>query len=214
MTPLDLLHALHRHPSLAFRREGEALRVLPRVPEEARPTLSRHKAALLQALEDGERVEAAALLRDPHRLAALLAHVLEGEAPVVLTGYYEGPPTRYLVAVDRLTPYLAQASRHLPAPHRLHLAPTTGGWALDWREGWEVALEARAGGTRYVLLLPALEARAWVEAAREGLVLEALATWTPGDAPREGAGLPVGVFAGKRHGLEGRFSPLTRGGGR
>ncbi|BDG26530.1 hypothetical protein TthSNM66_11660 [Thermus thermophilus] len=188
MSPLTLLHALHRHPTLAFRREGGGLRVLPRVPEEARPVLGHFKPALLRALEEGERLEASTLLRDPHRLAALLAHALGGEAPVVLTGYYEGPPTRYLVAVDRLTPYLAQASRHLPAPRRLHLAALDGRWAVDVVGGWEVALEARAGGTRYVLLLPALEARAWVEAAREGLVLHAVSVWRPGEAPAMATG--------------------------
>lgn len=184
MTPLALLHTLHAHPSLTFHRVGEGLRVLPRVPEEARPVLAHFKPALLRALEEGERLEAATLLRDPHRLAALLAHALGGEAPVVLTGYYEGPPTRYLVAVDRLTPYLAWASRHLPAPRRLHLGPTTGGWALDWREGWEVALEARVAGMRYLLLLPAVEAWDWLEAAGKGLAFpEEVRVWWPGKPP-------------------------------
>lgn len=184
MTPLALLHTLHAHPTLTFHRVGDGLKGLPRVPEEARPVLGRFKAALLRALEEGERLEAATLLRDPHRLAALLAHALGGEAPVVLTGYYEGPPTRYLVAVDRLTPYLAWASRHLPAPRRLHLGPTTGGWALDWREGWEVALEAVAAGTRYLLFYPEHGARGWLEAAREGLALHGVSVWRPGAAPR------------------------------
>lgn len=189
MSPLALLHALHEHPTLAFRREGEALRVLPHVPEEPRPALVHFKPAILRALEEGERLEAATLLRDPHRLAALLAHALGGEAPVVLTGYYEGPPTRYLVAVDRLTPYLAWASRHLPAPRRLHLAPTTGGWALDWREGWEVALEARVAGTRYLLLLPAVEAWDWLEAAGKGLAFPKEArVWRPGKPPTTATG--------------------------
>ncbi len=184
MTPLDLLHALHAHPSLTFRRVGEGLRVLPRVPEEARPVLGRFKPAVLQALEDGEQVEAATLLQDPHRLACLLAHALEGEAPVVLTGYYEGPPTRYLVAPGDLTPYSAWASKNSPPPWRLHLAPTTGGWALDWREGWEVALEAVAAGTRYLLFYPEHGARGWLEAARAGLALHGVSVWRPGTAPR------------------------------
>lgn len=189
MTPLALLHALHEHPTLTFHRVGEGLRVLPHVPEEARPVLGHFKPALLRALEEGERVEAATLLWDPHRLAALLAHALGGEAPVVLTGYYEGPPTRYLVAVDRLTPYLAWASRHLPAPRRLHLAPTTGGWALDWREGWEVALEARVARTRYFLLLPSPQAWDWVEAAGKGLALpEEVRVWRPGEPPTTATG--------------------------
>ncbi|WP_244454840.1 hypothetical protein [Thermus thermophilus] len=184
MSPLTLLHTLHAHPSLTFHRVGDGLRVLPRVPEEARPVLGHFKPALLRALEEGERLEASRLLRDPHRLAPLLAHVLGGEGPVVLTGYYEGPPTRYLVAVDRLTPYLAWAA----LPRRLHLAALDGRWAVDVVAGWEVALEARAGGTRYVLLLPALEARAWVEAAREGLVLHAVSVWRPGEAPAMATG--------------------------
>lgn len=184
MSPLALLHALHAHPSLTFHRVGEGVKVLPRTPEEPRPALVHFKPAILRALEEGERLKASTLLRDPHRLAALLAHALGGEAPVVLTGYYEGPPTRYLVAVDRLTPYLAQASRHLPAPHRLHLGPTTGGWVIDLVRGWGVALEARAGGTRYLLFLSALEAQAWLEAAGKGLVLHEVSLWRPGEAPR------------------------------
>lgn len=189
MTPLALLHALHAHPSLTFHRVGEGVKVLPRTPEEPRPVLVHFKPAILRALEEGERLEAATLLRDPHRLAALLAHALGGEAPVVLTGYYEGPPTRYLVAVDRLTPYLAWASRHLPAPRRLHLAPATGGWALDWREGWEVALEARVAGMRYLLLLPAVEAGDWLEAAGKGLGLpEEARVWRPGEEPTTATG--------------------------
>jgi len=104
---VDLLHALHENSGLYLYRVGGRLGLTPNPPEEARLTLSRYKPALLRALEEGERLEASMLLRDPHRLAALLAHAMGGEAPVVLTGYYEGPPTRYLVAVDRLTPYLA-----------------------------------------------------------------------------------------------------------
>ncbi len=189
MTALDLLHALHAHPSLTLHRVGEGLKVLPRVPEEARPVLGHFKPALLRALEDGEKVESSRLLSSPFRLAALLAHALGGEAPVVLTGYYEGPPTRYLVAVDRLTPYLAWASRHLPRPRRLHLSPTTGEWAVDWREGWEVALEARVAGMRYLLLLPAVEAWDWLEAAGKGLGLpEEVRVWRPGEEPTTATG--------------------------
>ncbi len=78
---LALLHTLHENPALAFRRVGEALKVIPAVPPEARPVLAHFKAALLQALEDGEGVEARALLSSPFRLAALLAHALGVEAP-------------------------------------------------------------------------------------------------------------------------------------
>ncbi|BCP97789.1 hypothetical protein TthHB5008_08900 [Thermus thermophilus] len=179
---VDLLHALHENSGLYLYRVGDRLGLAPNPPEEVRLTLSRHKLALLRALEEGERVEAAALLRDPHRLAALLAHALGGEAPVVLTGYYEGPPTRYLVAVDRLTPYLAWAA--LPLPRRLHLAALDGRWAVDVVGGWEVALEAVVAGTRHVLLYPEDGARGWLEAARAGLALHEVSVWRPGAAPR------------------------------
>ncbi len=124
---LALLHTLHENPGLAFRRVGEALRVIPAVPPGAR-VLAHFKAALLQALEDGERVEARALLSSPFRLAALLAHALGVEAPLVLTLYArEGEtPRRYLVPLGNLTPYSAWAGKNSPPPWRLHLSPTTG----------------------------------------------------------------------------------------
>jgi hypothetical protein len=182
---LTLLHTLHENPSLAFRRVGEGLRVVPAVPPEARPVLARFKAALLQALEDGERVEARALL-SPFRLAALLGHALGVEAPLVLTLYArEGEdPRRYLVPLGNLAGHALWADRNLPPPRRLHLSPTTGDWALDVRGGWEVAVEAMAGGVHYLLLLPALEARAWLEAAGKGLVPpEELRVWRRGEKP-------------------------------
>ncbi len=189
MTALDLLRALHAHPSLTLHRVGEGLKVLPRVPEEARPVLSRHKTALLRALEGGERVEARALLSSPWRLAALLAHALGVEGPVVLTLYEEGEPRRYLAPGGNLAPQLAWADRNLPHPRRLHLSPTTGEWAVDWREGWEVALEARVAGMRYLLLLPAVEAWDWLEAAGKGLGLpEEVRVWRPGEEPTTATG--------------------------
>jgi hypothetical protein len=84
---LALLHTLHENPSLAFRRVGEGLKVIPAVPPEARPVLAHFKAALLQALEDGERVEARALLSSPFRL---LPHAAEGEGGVLVQGVEEG----------------------------------------------------------------------------------------------------------------------------
>jgi hypothetical protein len=191
-----LLHALHENPGLTFHRVGEALKVVPAVPSEARPTLAHFKAALLQALEEGEGVEARALLSSPFRLAALLGHALGVEAPLVLTTYArEGEdPRRYLVPLGNLAGYSAWASKSLPAPWRLHLSPTTGAWALDVREGWEVAVEALAGGARYLLLLPALEARAWLEAAGKALVLpEELSVWRRGETPFTAKGWDVAL---------------------
>ncbi len=182
---LALLHTLHENPSLAFHRVGEALKVIPAVPPEARPVLVHFKAALLQALEDGERVEARALL-SPWRALPLLGHALGVEASLVLTIYArEGDePRRYLVPPENLTAYSAWASKNSPPPWRLHLFPTTGGWALDVRGGWEVAVEALAGRTRYLLLLPAPEARAWLEAAGKGLVRpEGVSVWRRGVSP-------------------------------
>ena len=181
-----LLHTLHENPSLAFHRVGEGLRVVPAVPPEARPTLAHFKPALLQALEDGERVEARALLSSPFRLAALLGHALGVEAPLVLTTYArEGDePRRYLVPLGNLAPYSAWASKNSPPPWRLHLSPTTGGWALDVWEGWEVALEARMGGTALLLLYPEGGLRAYLQAAGKALVPpEGLSVWRRGETP-------------------------------
>ncbi len=180
------LHTLHENPGLSFHRVGEALKVIPAVPPEARPTLAHFKAALLQALEDGEGVEARALLSSPFRLAALLAHALGVEAPLVLTTYArEGDePRRYLVPLGNLTPYSAWASKSLPPPWRLHLSPTTGAWALDVRGGWEVALEARMGGTTLLLLYPEGGLRAYLQAAGKALVPpEGLRVWRRGTSP-------------------------------
>jgi len=190
MTPFDLLHALHEHPTLAFHRLEGGVKVLPRVPEEARPVLVHFKPAILRALEEGERVESSRLLSSPWRLAALLAHALGEEGPVWLTLYGKGEePRRYLAPRENLTAHLAWASRHLPAPRRLHLAPTTGGWVLDWREGWEVALEARVAGMRYLLLLSAPEAQTWLEAAGKGLAFpEEVRVWKPGKPPATATG--------------------------
>jgi hypothetical protein len=182
---LALLHTLHENPSLAFRRVGEALKVIPAVPPEARPVMAHFKAALLQALEDGERVEAQALL-SPWRVLPLLGHALGVEASLVLTLYArEGEdPRRYLVPPGDLTPYSAWASKNSPPPWRLHLSPTTGGWAVDVRRGWEVALEARMGGTALLLLYPEEGLREYLQAAGKGLVRpEELSVWRRGETP-------------------------------
>ncbi len=188
---IALLHALHENPSLAFHRVGEALKVIPAVPPEARPVLARFKPALLQALEDGERVEAQALLSSPFRLAALLAHALGVEAPLVLTLYArEGEdPRRYLVPLGNLTPYSAWANKSLPPPWRVHLSPTTGAWTLDVRGGWEVALEARMGGTTLLLLYPERGLRDYLQAAGKALVRpEGLSVWRRGETPLTATG--------------------------
>ncbi len=180
-----LLHTLHENPGLTFHRMGEALKVIPAVPPEARPTLAHFKPALLRALEDGEGVEARALLSSPFRLAALLAHALGG-GPLVLTIYArEGDePRRYLVPLGNLAPYSAWANKSLPPPWRLHLSPTTGAWALDVWGGWEVALEARMGGTTLLLLYPEGGLRAYLQAAGKGLVRpEELSVWRRGEMP-------------------------------
>ncbi len=182
---IALLHALHENPGLTFHRVGGALKVIPAVPPEARPVLAHFKAALLQTLEDGERVEAQALL-SPWRVLPLLAHALGVEAPLVLTTYArEGEdPRRYLVPLGNLTPYSAWASKNSPPPWGLHLSPTTGGWALDVRGGWEVALEARMGGTALLLLYPEGGLRAYLQAAGKGLVPpEGLGVWRRGEMP-------------------------------
>jgi hypothetical protein len=162
------------------------LGLAPTPPEEARLTLANFKPALLQALEDGEGVPARALLSSPFRLAALLGHALGVEAPLVLTLYArEGEdPRRYLVPLGNLTPYSAWASKSLLPPRRLHLSPTTGAWALDVWEGWEVALEARIGGTTLLLLYPERGLRAYLQAAGKALVPPGgLSVWRRGVSP-------------------------------
>jgi hypothetical protein len=183
---LDLLHALHENPGLTFHRAGGRLGLAPTPPEGARLTLAHFKAALLQALEDGEGVEAQALLSSPFRLAALLAHALGVEGPLVLTAYArEGEdPRRYLVPLGHLTPYSAWANKSLPPPWRVHLSPTTGAWALDLWGGWEVALEARMGGTALLLLYPEGGLRVYLQAAGKALVPpEGLSVWRRGETP-------------------------------
>mgnify|MGYP000337583059 CR=1 FL=1 len=144
MNPLALLAALHALGPTPLAREEGRLLLPPALPGERLEGLRPFKRALLNALEDEEEVEASKLLSSPYRLAALLAHALGVEAPVVLTIYARGEaePRRYLAPTGNLTPHLAWASRSLPPPRRLHLAPTTGGWALEVWEGWEVAVEA------------------------------------------------------------------------
>jgi len=182
---LDLLHALHENPGLSLHRAGGRLGLAPTPPEGARLTLARFKAPLLQALEDGEGVEARVLL-SPWRVLPLLAHALGVEAPLVLTLYArEGDePRRYLVPSGNLTPYSAWASKNSPPPWRLHLSPTTGAWALDVRGGWEVALEARMGGTALLLLYPERGLRDYLQAAGKALVPpEELSVWRRGEMP-------------------------------
>jgi hypothetical protein len=181
-----LLYTLHENPSLAFHRVGEALKAIPAVPPEARPVLARFKPALLQALEDGEGVEAQALLSFPFRLAALLAHALGVEGPLVLTLYAKAgdEPRRYLVPLGNLAGHALWADRNLPPPRRLHLSPTTGAWALDLWGGWEVALEARMGGTALLLLYPEGGLRVYLQAAGKALVPpEGLSVWRRGETP-------------------------------
>ena len=164
MSPLALLAALHALGRAPLAREGGKLLLSEEAPEEAAHALRPFKPALLNALEDGEEVAASRLLSSPYRLAALLAHALGVEGPIVLTLYWDGDPRRYLAPPGNLAPHLAWASRSLPPPRRLHLAPTTGEWTLEVWEGWEVAVEAL--DSRHLLLLPAFEGHAWGEAAR------------------------------------------------
>jgi len=141
---LDLLAALHALGSTPLAREGGRLLLSEEAPEEAAHALRPFKPALLNALEDGEEVEASRLLSSPYRLAALLAHALGVEGLAVATLYARGEdePHRYLAPTGNLTPHLAWAERNLPPPRRVHLAPASGEWTLDLQEGWGVALEA------------------------------------------------------------------------
>ena len=109
---------------------------------EAPPIPSPLYPALLAALEDGETLEAGALLH-PYRLAAAL-HALSGAGAVWLTAYEapEGEGRRVLTQPDP-APHLRWAARSLPVPVRVHLLSTDGAWALDLTPPLEAALELR-----------------------------------------------------------------------
>ncbi len=192
MTALDLLHALRAHPSLTLHRVGEGLKVLPRVPEEARPVLARFKPALLRALEEGERLEAATLLRDPHRLAALLAHALGVEGPRGADPLRGGEPRRYLAAGDRPDPHLAWAHRNLPRSPPASPFPRHGGVGRGLAgTGGKWPSEARVAG-RHPLPPPPPRPRrpgTGLRAAGKGLVLPGeLSVWRPGEEPTTATG--------------------------
>ncbi|MGC8905654.1 hypothetical protein [Thermus sp.] len=186
MRTLALLHALHENPGLTLHRVGEGVKVLPAVPEEARPVLAHFKPALLQALEDGERVEASRLLSSPFRLLALLAHALGVEAPLVLTLYgKEGePPRRYPVPPENIALHLRRAELDLTPPRRLHLAAVDGRWTVDLVAGWEGVLEVGVGDTALLLLSPEEGLRGYLQAAARALLPpEKLNIWRRGKAP-------------------------------
>lgn len=188
MSLLDLLRGLHGSSHLTLSREEGKLRVFPRAPEPLRPLLVSYKTALLHALEERERVQALRFLEDPYRLVCLAVHTFPLEAPVVLTlAYGDAFPSgkhldafpsgkhledvrRYLAPVGNLSGYLLWAGRNLPPPHRMHFSPTTGKWALEWRKGWEVVIEAQVRGKRYLLFYPEKDAHSWESSVEDGEV--------------------------------------------
>ncbi len=173
MSLLDLLRGLRGSSHLTLSREGERLRVFPRVPEPLRPLLVSYKVALLQALEERERVQVLRFLEEPYRLVCLAVHTFPLETPVVLTFAY-GDAGKHLegvlAPVGNLSGYLLWAGRNLPSPHRMHFSPTTGKWALEWRKGWEVIIEAQVRGRRYLLFCPEKDVRSWESSVEDGEV--------------------------------------------
>lgn len=170
MSLLDLLRGLRGSTHLTLSREGGRLRVFPRVPEPLRPLLVSYRVALLQALEERERVQALRFLEDPYRLVCLAVHTFPLEIPVALTLAYGEDVRRYLVPVGNLSGYLLWAGRNLPPPHRMRFSPTTGKWALEWRKGWEVIIEAQVRGRRYLLFYPEKDAYSWESSVEDGEV--------------------------------------------
>lgn len=179
MSLLDLLRGLRGSSHLTLSREGGRLRVFPRVPEPLRPLLVSYRVALLQALEERERVQALRFLEEPYRLVCLAAHTFPLEIPVVLTlAYGDAFPSgkhledvrRYLAPVGNLSGYLLWAGRNLPPPHRMHFSPTTGKWALEWRKGWEVIIEAQVKERRYLLFYPEKDVHSWESSVEDGEV--------------------------------------------
>lgn len=179
MSLLDLLRGLRGSSHLTLSREGGRLRVFPRVPEPLRPLLVSYRVALLQALEERERVQALRFLEEPYRLVCLAVHTFPLEIPVVLTlAYGDAFPSgkhledvrRYLAPVGNLSGYLLWAGRNLPPPHRMHFSPTTGKWALEWRKGWEVVIEVRVKERRYLLFYPEKDVHSWESSVEDGEV--------------------------------------------
>ncbi len=179
MSLLDLLRGLHGSSHLTLSREEGKLRVFPRAPEPLRPLLVSYKTALLQALEERERVQALRFLEDPYRLVCLAAHTFPLEIPVVLTlAYGDAFPSgkhledvrRYLAPVGNLSGYLLWAGRNLPPPHYMRLSPAVGEWTLEWKRGWEVVIEAQVRGKRYLLFYPEEDARPWEAPVEDGKV--------------------------------------------
>lgn len=170
MSLLDLLRGLHGSSHLTLSREEGKLRVFPRVPEPLRPLLVSYKAALLQALEERERVRASRFLEEPYRLVCLAVHTFSLEVPVVLNLVYGEDVRRYLAPVGNLSGYLLWAGRNLPPPHHMRLSPAVGGWTLEWKRGWEVVIEAQVRGKRYLLFYPEEDARSWEASVEDGEV--------------------------------------------
>jgi hypothetical protein len=84
---LALLHTLHENPSLAFRRVGEALKVIPAVPPEARPVLERvggtiaaNAANAAKPLQDGTP-DCGYCPPSPPPIAAIAAQTPQEETP-------------------------------------------------------------------------------------------------------------------------------------
>lgn len=129
MSLLDLLRGLRGSSHLTLSREGGRLRVFPRVPEPLRPLLVSYRVALLQALEERERVQALRFLEEPYRLVCLAVHTFPLEIPVVLTlaygdaGKHLEDVRRYLAPVGNLSGYLLWAGRNLPPPSPYALLP-------------------------------------------------------------------------------------------
>lgn len=180
---LHLLAALHALGGSPLAREEGRLLLPPNLSPKALEALRPHKARLLRALEDGEEVEARALLEDPRRLALLLLpEGAEGER-VSLALYREGEAHRYLPPPGHLAPFLLWSARHEPAPRRVWVGGAHGKWSLDVETPLEAALEV-SRPLPHTLAGPAWRVERYLHALHEATTLRALGgegyLWRPG----------------------------------
>lgn len=156
MGPLTTLVSTLGEAAYGVRREGGRVVFAPAPPPEHRPILAAWKEALLQAVEEGERVPAQELLRLERLACILLASQGELSPMTWATFYYQDrlEPERVLAPQENLLPHLRWRGRNLPAPRRVHLSATDASFLLDLEAPLEAFLRTEG---------EALELFAWPE---------------------------------------------------
>jgi len=183
MTRLTTLTTLWALGDLPLARKEGRLFLPEEAPEEVFQAIRPHKARVLAALEDGEKMPAHALLEDPRRLAILLLPEGAGEESASLAVYREEEPHRYLAPPGHLAPFLRWSARNEPAPHRVWIGGTRGRWALDVETPLEAVLEM-SRPLPHTLAGPAWRVERYLHALHEATTFRVLGgegyLWRPG----------------------------------